>query len=222
MSALRLLETMRAEHGRVALLDRHLDRLASSAAAFGYPLNVGAVRQRLAAALGEGAEGVRVTLGEGGDLDVHTWALDDRPFRTVAVHPEPMPEAGGPLCVHKTTDRDHYERRFAWAQSVGADEALVLNPAGELMEGTRTSVWVVRNGALVTPPLASGGLAGVMRAHLLAVTDAVERVVLPGDLTDADALYLSNALRGWMPVALVHPGPPTRDSGRTRTLPPDP
>ena len=206
MSPPRLLETMRAVGGRVALLDRHLARLAASAAAFGYPLDACAVRQRLAEALAEAPPlaGVRLTLGTSGDLDVEVRPLDGDPLRTAWIDPEPLGEAGGPLCIHKTTARDHYRRRAERARQRGADEAVLVNAAGEVTEGTRTNVWAETAGRLWTPPLASGGLAGVMRAHVLA-TDARagERVLTAADLQAADALYLSNALRGWMPVRLV-------------------
>ena len=80
---MRLLETMRAEGGEVGLLVRHLARLATSAEAFGIPLDVEAVRERVASAIGMGVEGVRLTVGQSGDAAVTTWPLDDAPFRTV-------------------------------------------------------------------------------------------------------------------------------------------
>lgn len=206
---MRLLETMRAEDGRIALLDRHLDRLGRSAAHFDYPLDIDAVREQLVAVASEsGTLGIRLTLGPEGDVEVSTWALTDEPFRTVVLHPEPMPEAGGPFCAHKTTWREHYRRRYEWARARGADEAVVVNVRGEVTEGTRTSLWVERDGRLWTPPLASGGLPGVMRAHVLVTRpEAGEVVLTPDDLPSADALFLSNALRGWMPVRLLNPGP---------------
>lgn len=204
----RLLETMRAEGGRVALLERHLARLGASAAALGYPARLGAVREHVEAAVRaeRGVRGVRLTVGPEGDAELETWALDDRPFRLAAVDPEPLPEAGTVLCVHKTTARDHYRARYERARARGADEAVLVNEAGEVMEGTRTNVWVEIGGRLWTPPLAAGGLPGVMRAHVL-TTDprAGERPLAPEDLFAADAVYLSNALRGWMPVRLIGP-----------------
>lgn len=207
---LRLLETMRAENGRIPLLDRHLHRLARSASDLDYPLHQAAVRERLAAAVASrsGTWGVRLTLGAAGDVEVEAWPLADEPFRTVVVHPEPVEEAGGPLCTHKTTRRDHYRRRYDWARQRGADEAVLLNPAGEVTEGSRTTVWVERSGRLWTPPLSAGGLAGVMREHVLASRpEAHEAPLAPEDLRSADALFLSNALRGWMPVTLLAAGP---------------
>ena len=204
MSAPRLLETMRAEDGRVALLDRHLARLAASAAALGYPLDAEAVRQRVEAEAGAGLRGVRLTLGEAGDLDVTSWPLDTAPFRTVWVDPEPFADAGTWRTAHKTTARDAYRQRHERALAHGADEAVLVNRRGEVTEGTRTNVWVEADGRLWTPPLAAGGLGGVMRAHVLATRpEAAERTLAPRDLRAADAVFLSNALRGWMRVEAV-------------------
>ena len=202
MTAPRLLETMRAERGRIALLDRHLARLAAGADVLGYPVDLGAVRQRVAEVVGDAeTEGVRLTVGEGGDPDVETWALAQAPFRTVWIDPEPLAEAGTLRCTLKTTDRDHYRRRFDRARQRGADEAILINDRGEVTEGTRTTVWAEIDGRLWTPPLSSGGLGGVFRAHVLATrSDTAERVLSPDDLRQSGAVWLSNALRGWMGV----------------------
>ena len=200
----RLLETMRADDGRVALLDRHLARLAASAAALGYPLDADAVRQRVEGApTGTGAWGVRLTVGAS-DAQVETWAMTDEPLRSAWIDPEPFAEAGTALCLHKTTSRAHYRRRWDRARARGADEAILVNANGAVAEGTRTNVWAELDGRLWTPPLAAGGLAGVYRAHVLATNpDAGERTLTAADLRRADAVFLSNALRGWMPVHLV-------------------
>ncbi|MEM1115288.1 MAG: aminotransferase class IV [Bacteroidota bacterium] len=214
----RLLETMRAEDGRVALLDRHLARLGASAEAFGYPVRLGAVRQRIEAEMGEETQGLRLTVGPEGDVEVTVRPLGDDPFRTAWIDPEPFPEAGSAVCTYKTTDREAYRARFERARRLGADEAILVNDQDEVTEGTRTNVWAEVDGRLWTPPLASGGLGGVYRAHVLATRpEAGERVLTPDDLRAADALFLSNALRGWMPVGLVDPG--VRDWGTGETLP---
>lgn len=199
-----LFETMRAEDGEIPRLERHLARLLASSSVFGIPFDVQAARHELAAVAGDGRERVRMVLHPDGALTVETSPLSETPFRTAWLCPEPMHEAGGLLCRHKTTRREHYDWRWRAARDRGADEALVLNPEGQVVEGTRTSVWVEQEGQLWTPPLASGGLPGVERAHLLATRpDAGERVLLPEDLERADAVFLSNALRGLMYVELV-------------------
>ena len=205
MSAPRLLETMRVVEGRVPLLARHLARLAASADALGVAVDLGAVRER-AEAEAAGAWGLRLTVGERGDLEIERVPLL-QPLRTAWIDLEPLAEAGTPLCTHKTTARAHYAARLDRARRFGADEAILVNGRGEVTEGTRTTVWVEVDGRLWTPPLAAGGLAGVFRAEALATDPRTgERPLTPDDLRAADAVLLTNALRGWMPVRLVDPG----------------
>lgn len=197
-----LIETMRAEGGRIDLLADHLARLSRSAAAWRYPLDpadLGRQLRETAERVGEGR--VRVVLGPDGIATVTTGPLPAEPFRTAAVYPEPLAEAGTWRCTHKTTARAHYGRALEWARDVGVDEPLLLNPRGEIMEGARTNVFLRTGGALWTPPPAAGGLPGVMRAALLR-EGAAERPITPEDLRAADALLLANALRGLMPVEL--------------------
>ena len=201
-----LLETMRADGGEVVLLERHLARLAASSAAFGIRYDEQAARDAIVEALTRAtpAPSHRVRLTLGAALNVTAAPLVGAPLQTVWLCPEPLLEAGGPLCRHKTTDRAHYERPFAQAQARGAGDALLVNARGEVVEGSRTSVWVQRGGALLTPPLSVGGLPGVMRAHLLETRpDTAEAHLTSADLRSAEALYVSNALRGLVEVSLV-------------------
>ena len=75
-----------------------------------------------------------------------------------------------------------------------------LNECGEVAEGARSNVFVERDGVLLTPPLASGALPGVLRAELLASGRAREAALRPDDLHDG--FLLGNALRGLIPVGL--------------------
>src|SRR5690606_36010579 len=146
---------------------------------------------------GEGYK-VRLTLDRRGRIGLAATPLaaDPLPLRRAAVFPEPA-DSADPFLRHKTTHRPLYARALAWAQERGFDEAVLLNERGEVTEGTRTTVFVRRGGRLLTPPLASGGLGGVYRAHLLATRpDADEEVLTLADLFGADAVYLCNALRG--------------------------
>ena len=54
------------------------------------------------------------------------------------------------------------------ANAAGADDALLLNTENELCSGTAANLLVHRNGALLTPPLSSGCLPGIMRGRALA------------------------------------------------------
>lgn len=164
----------------------------------------------LEASQGSSREGVpsvwrlRLTLAPSGEVRVEVSALAPRPLETAAVWPEPFVLAGSAVCVHKTTARTHYEAPLRWARGLGADEALLVNPEGGLVEGAWTSVWVRREGRLLTPHLAAGGLPGVYRAHLLAsLPEASEASLVPFDLFSAEAVYLSNALRGLVRIHVL-------------------
>ena len=72
-----------------------------------------------------------------------------------------------------------------YAREKGADEALIANTHGHLCEGTGTNVFIERRGEVLTPPLASGCLAGVTRGLVLewgARSGLPVRVAAPGEL----------------------------------------
>ena len=200
-----LLETMRWEGG-VALLDRHLARLRRSADYFEVPFDEAAVRGRLEEVESELVPGeahrLRLTLDRHGDVHIDAGPLDATPFRRAVIYPEPA-DPSDPFQRHKTTHRPFYERALQWARERGFDEAILVNERGEVVEGTRTNVFLRRGGRLVTPPLSVGGLGGVYRAHLLATEGAAEEVLTVADLHAADAVYLSNAVRGLSDITVA-------------------
>ena len=107
---------------------------------------------------------------------------------------------------HKTTRREIYDREFDRAAKLGCGEILFLNERGELTEGSRTTLFIAKNGSLVTPPLSSGCLAGCLRAELIAraTPPVIERVFTPDDLATADAIYVGNSVRGLMRVRVLN------------------
>jgi para-aminobenzoate synthetase/4-amino-4-deoxychorismate lyase len=82
---------------------------------------------------------------------------------------------------------------------------LFFNERGELTEGGRSNVFVKIDGQWWTPPLASGVLPGVMRGVLLddGTFGAQERVLTRNEVLEAEALMLTNALRGAVPAKLI-------------------
>lgn len=202
-----LLETMRwTPQDDFPFLYRHLARLSEAASVFRIPLDHASVDAALRlAVLGRDSDTrVRLTVAQDGAVSVAVTPLSMpmTPLR-VAIYPEPV-NAGGLFWRHKTTHRPHYEAPYAWAQGLGYDDALLLAPDGAVVEATRASVWVEREGRLLTPRLSAGGLAGVYRAHLLATHPGAEDAKLTlEDLAAADALYLSNAVRGLVRADLV-------------------
>jgi len=114
-------------------------------------------------------------------------------------------DPGDPFLRHKTTRRDLYERAFADAAAKGFDEVLFLNRRGEVAEASRNSVFVEMDGALITPPLASGLLPGVLRRSLIESGRATEKVV-PIELLTSKPVLLGNSLHGLRPARMAPSG----------------
>ncbi|KAB2921399.1 MAG: aminodeoxychorismate synthase component I, partial [Dechloromonas sp.] len=193
---LRLIETLRCEQGNYPHLAGHLARLQRSAEWFGFPLDLEALRKALAAVVSDDVRRVRVTLGRDGVAEVSSYPLDGGPAGPrLAVLAAQRIAADDPLRGHKTTERAVYDAALqALAGEPAIFDAVFLNERGEVAEGARSNVFVERDGVLLTPPLASGALPGVLRAELLAAGRAREAVLWPADL--AGDFWLGNALRG--------------------------
>jgi para-aminobenzoate synthetase/4-amino-4-deoxychorismate lyase len=194
-------------------LERHLARLRRSADAFGFRFDADALRReidaRCAALDGDGPYRMKLALAKDGMLDITAAALKPLPAGPVGVmlasaHGFAPTRADDALLLHKTTRRAEYDRAWQAAEALGGFDMLFVNERGEVTEGGRSNLFVKLDGQWVTPPLASGVLPGVMRGVLLddRAFGAVERVVTVDDLARAQALLLTNALRGALDAVL--------------------
>lgn len=91
------------------------------------------------------------------------------------------------------------------ARAAGAHEGLMLNRDGFVTEGTTSNVFAVKDGVLLTPPLAAGILEGVTRGIVLAMARAQgvparEAALRPRDLEGADELFITSTVREVVPV----------------------
>lgn len=201
-----LIETLRREDGRYPHLAGHLERLRRSAAWLGFACDETRVAELLAAQPIAGTWRVRLTLAKDGCIDVQAFPLGvESSGVRHAVLAAVTIESGYPLRRYKTTARVQYD---AALKGLDGDpqlfDVVFLNERGEVAEGARSNVFVERDGVLLTPPLSSGALPGVMRAALLASGQAREALLYPGDL--ADGFWLGNALRGLVQVSLRSTG----------------
>ncbi|HEX8559623.1 MAG TPA: aminodeoxychorismate synthase component I [Pyrinomonadaceae bacterium] len=197
-----LLETLRLEDGRYALLEEHLARLSESAAYFDFPPPAGAARAALeghARLHPSGARRVRLLAPAGGGARVESEELAEAPAgaRPVALALTPVSRADRFL-FHKTTRRGVYDERRA--ERPGVFDVLLWNEEGELTEFTNGNVVVELDGRRWTPPRASGLLAGTFRAELLRGGEVAERVLTRADLARASRLWLVNSVRGRVEV----------------------
>ena len=205
-----LIETLLYEAGKgFWLLEGHLERLKASAAYFGYAHDEAAVREALDRAVEGRTEArlrVRLLLAEDGAVSV---TVAEQPVQAAMRYAisDTRVDSANPFLFHKTTRRELYDREWQhYADTQGADEVLYLNERGELAEGSRTNIFIERDGRLLTPPLSSGLLPGVLRRDLILKGKAVEAVLTLDDLARADAVYVGNSVRGLVraePVTLV-------------------
>ncbi|WP_175698721.1 chorismate-binding protein [Burkholderia ambifaria] len=210
-----LFETMAATRADgVRHLERHLARLQGSADAFGFRLDADALRReidaRCAALDGDGPYRMKLALAKDGGVEIMAAPLKPLPAGPVRVmlaseHGFAPTRTDDALLLHKTTRRAEYDRAWQAAEALGGFDMLFANERGEVTEGGRSNLFVKLDGQWVTPPLASGVLPGVMRGVLLddRAFGAVERIVTRDDLARAQALLLTNALRGALDAVLT-------------------
>jgi para-aminobenzoate synthetase/4-amino-4-deoxychorismate lyase len=201
-----LFETAYATRGEgVRHVERHLARLATSARYLGFALDQDRLRvliEERCESFDEGAPyRLRIALGKDGTITLTSALLAPLAADTIDVLLAPehgfAPQAStDPLLRHKTTRRADYDRAWKEAEAQGAFDMIFFNERDEVTEGGRSTVFVKLKGRWYTPPIDAGVLPGVMRAVLLEDLDAAERTITRKELEGAEALMLSNALRG--------------------------
>lgn len=123
-----------------------------------------------------------------------TWCLYISPIRsTPSLHTH-----------HKTTHRSTYDevracipREHASIAPGKVSEILVVNDKDEIMEGSITTPYFLRDGQWVTPPVKAGGNLGTTRRWALEKGLCVERTLAKSEVLIGEAVWLSNGARGW-------------------------
>lgn len=189
-----LVETLRVRGGRIPFLACHLGRLKRSLQELGLPQPA----QDVAALVG--------LLAETGDAVVRVEVRDGRASVTVrevpALEPPTVITASEPHrpYPHKITERDCFVDAGREAEVAEADDALLLTPEGLVAEGTVWTLFWWDGKVLRTPAIGLGILPGVGRARVLELTRA-EEGRYPREALDGKSLFLTNAVRGILPVA---------------------
>ena len=218
-------ETLVIVRGMPFAARRHLERLAYSAEHLGVAVpDADVLREAMiavSAANGLEEGRLRVTVSSGtGPLGSNRG--DSSPTATVAATPQaPWPASTavatvywtinehGPLAGLKTVSYGANVRALAVAKAAGASEAIFANTQGQLCEGTGSNVFLVHQGRLITPSLASGCLAGITRQLVIELTGAAEQDVPLSALAAADEAFLTSSTRDVHPIHAVdgHPLP---------------
>ncbi|MEQ8508100.1 MAG: aminotransferase class IV [Rhodospirillaceae bacterium] len=214
-------ETIRVRGGKPNRIEAHLARLREGAGTLGITMptpDVGIVK-RLAGVLEANDLSdavVRLTLSQG--PGPRGLLPPDPGFPTLMISAAPLPPPGGPVTaiIALTTRRNEHSplsriKSLSYldsviarreAESYGADDALLMNSEGRLAESTISNLFLMINGAILTPPVSEGALPGVMRADILARFRGEEQPLTPDDLSRAEEAFLTNAL-GIRPLVAV-------------------
>ena len=222
-------ETILAKNSTPTQWPAHMGRLWQACALFGFatPYNAAGLHAAAVELLNqntptENRAVIRITVtgGDGGRGLVPAapaapnWLMQATPAPTPPAHvslslSEVLQPAGQDLSPVKSTNYAAHilARRAAIAN--GADDAVLVNQHGRVTGTTAGNIFVLRNGALITPTTDEGALPGITRARILALSQIEEwpittGQVTPETLTQASALVMCNAVMGVVPASL-HP-----------------
>jgi len=223
-------ETLRTAGGRPVELGPHLDRLRRSAEGIAFELPFGdaeitdALTETLAAS-GNPDSRIRIIVTRGtGPIALDT-RVAEHPLLVVIVSPLVVPteaEFERGISVVVVGEREGSIRpglktgnylgnilALRRAHELGAEDAIMCNGDGAVAEGATSNLFMVVEGSIHTPSLATGVLAGITRDMVIQLLrdrlglPTCERTVLPSELRGADELFLTSSIRGIMPITTL-------------------
>ncbi len=220
-------ETFAAADGYVYRLAEHLARLRAGAAVLGIPVPAHDIERVVQAVLeanglARGRAALRLTLIHGVGPRGLLAPVDPQPtLLLTAVATSAPPEAM--TAVTATVRRNEHSptasiKHMSYLDNViarneaaarGADEALMLNTAGNIAEASAANVFaVVAGGTLVTPASTEGALPGVTRRAVIELAAGLdlgvhETIVSVERLAEADEAFLTNSLIGVCPLVAL-------------------
>ncbi|QJI30404.1 aminodeoxychorismate lyase [Pseudomonas sp. ADAK18] len=219
-----LFETIAVKAGQPVLLDRHLQRLDEGCRRLAIVVDQSLIRSELlayAAVLGDGVLKLILTRGDslrGYGINAGAPARRILQGSPPAIYPEAHGSSGIRLfpCVTRLSEQpllaglkhlNRLEQVIARSEWLDADhaEGLMLDMSGRVIEGVFSNLFLVRDGMLLTADLNRCGVAGVMRAELLAQARTLGIPVIVADvsfdqLQQADEVFVCNSVYGIWPV----------------------
>lgn len=132
-------------------------------------------------------------------LDLNQFEINEKGLR-VDIYTE-MKKPLGPLANFKNISASLYVHAGLWAKTNQLDDALISNDRQNIIESTRSNLFLVSNRVLYTSGLDTGPVGGVMRAAVINVAltngyKVYECNLSPQEMLRADELFLTNAIRG--------------------------
>lgn len=219
-----LFETIAIHHGRAALWERHMERLAAGCQRLGLDMpDIGRLLAEVKLAAGDdaravvkllvtrGASGrgyrpdgagtpIRIVQGLPWPTHPATAARDGVAVRWCALRLARQPRLAGLKHLNRL---EQVLARAEWRDEYA--EGLMCDTGGLVIEGTMSNLFLVHQGVLITPDLSESGVAGVMRAEVLERARALGivasvRAVTAAMVEEAGELFLTNSLIGLWPV----------------------
>ena len=231
-------ETMRVRQRTVRFLDYHLERLTEACRRLEIaPPDRARLRNeisRIAALRAEGVLKLIVTRGNG--ARGYRPSGRERCTRVISLHPLPRPAAGPArvrLCAMrlginetlaglKTLNRlESVLARAEWSDT-RIWEGLMRDTDGNIVCGTMSNLFMRRGSRLITPQVDRCGIAGVMRRWVLGQASGLQLIAAEGrvrwaDLTQADEVFMTNAVAGIVSIAVIQHGRETVRPAQRRT-----
>lgn len=217
-----LFETIRIHRGAPLFLEQHLQRLLAGCARLGIPADLPQWQRWLEHALqdAEPAAVLKLIITRGSGGRGYRPSAAAQPRCIISLHPlpavtSPDPAAGSKAFVCRQrlalqpalAGIKHLNRleQVLASREFPDDswhEGLMLDTADRLVEGTRSNVFLVVDGQLLTPDLSRCGIAGILRGQLQQVFGtALEVSDVPASaLEQASELFLCNSVLGIWPV----------------------
>lgn len=192
---LEVIETFgRLATGEMPRLERHIGRMCLTARKLGFDFSAPKAREIAAGISGDVAMRCRFSLTAQG-LTLTTAPICQTMTSWKVMMSDVALDEKSLWRSMKTSQRQIYDTARANLPG-GVDEMIFLNSRGNVAEGTITNIFVLDDdGILLTPPVSSGALPGILRAELLAENKAKVARLGVADL-EQGRLYCGNSLRG--------------------------
>ncbi len=179
-------EVCRVYQGKIFLFDEHMDRLARSLSLLEIKADVARVAARMKetvarSGLADGTVYVQITRGEA--PRTHYFPESSVPNELIYTNPmlsDPYASVRSTGCNVITQADERWQRctvksvnllanclAMTAAKRAGATEAILIDSAGMITEGSHTSVFAVKNGVLFSPPESANILPGCTRRFVL-------------------------------------------------------
>jgi para-aminobenzoate synthetase / 4-amino-4-deoxychorismate lyase len=190
-----------------AFIKFHMQRLSESAAYFNYKYDKNYVVKSLNNVSHNFNKGqkykVRMLLSEDGSLGVkYSMIGKESAGRTIAIS-SVKTNSEDKWLYHKTTNRHLYDSEYDRYKKLGFFDVIFKNEKDQITEGAISNIFIVRNDVYYTSPIECGVLNGVYRRHLLngRKIKIKEKPIYQEDLLSADAIVMTNAIRGMVEVS---------------------